>query len=85
MPARRDRLARHSIENEKLIAHTRELVAASLDALTRGIPDTFLGRKTQEAFPKEQTRNLEATDGSQSRHSRPKGDSPSTPKPPQRG
>ena len=36
-------------------ARMRELVAKSIEALKLPMPDTFLGRKTQEPFPKEDT------------------------------
>ena len=61
MPGRRNLLAKQALEIERHIARTRELVAESLDALRSGVPDTFLGRKTQEPFPKDQTRRGEAT------------------------
>jgi len=34
-------------------AATRELMAKSLEVLRTPQPDTFVGRKTQEPFPKE--------------------------------
>jgi hypothetical protein len=34
-------------------AATRELMAKSLEVLRLAQPDTFVGRKTQEPFPKE--------------------------------
>ena len=30
----------------------REIIKESLDVLKQGLPDTFLGRKTQAPFPK---------------------------------
>lgn len=54
MPDRRNRLAKLHLEHERLVAHTRELLAKSLEMLGTDAPDTFLGRKTQEPFPKEQ-------------------------------
>ena len=33
----------------------REIIAKSLEVLSTPVPDTFLGRKTQEPFPREDT------------------------------
>jgi hypothetical protein len=35
-----------------LIASTRQIVIAAMELLSRSVPDTFLGRKTHEPFPK---------------------------------
>ncbi|MBO4226659.1 hypothetical protein [Bradyrhizobium neotropicale] len=35
----------------KMIEHTRELLQKSFELLQQPMPDTFLGRKTQEPFP----------------------------------
>lgn len=40
-------------EIAKQNAATREVMAKSLEVLRLPAPDTFLGRKTQEPFPKE--------------------------------
>ena len=37
---------------------TRELIATSLAVLSTPLPGTFLGRKTQKPFPKEETQPL---------------------------
>ena len=34
-------------------AQMREIIAKALEVLRAPIPDTFLGRKTQEPFPRE--------------------------------
>jgi hypothetical protein len=40
------------------INQIRETYRISLELLRRPFPDTFLGRKTQEPFPKQDRRNL---------------------------
>jgi hypothetical protein len=39
----------------QLLARTRELVRQAAQQLRDPLPDTFLGRKTQEPFPREET------------------------------
>ncbi|MBR1160879.1 hypothetical protein [Bradyrhizobium elkanii] len=41
---------------EELVAQTHEVIQRSLKILRETSPDTFVGRKTQEPFPKEEIR-----------------------------
>ncbi|WP_024507314.1 hypothetical protein [Bradyrhizobium sp. ARR65] len=43
--------AKANLALNQLIAQTRELVREAAHLLREPIPDTFLGRKTQEPFP----------------------------------
>ena len=45
-------LACDIIEQNTLV---REVIAKTLEVLSTPVPDTFLGRKTQEPFPKDDT------------------------------
>ena len=50
-PILRTRTVASEIEEQNEII--RVIIAKCLDVLKVPLPDTFLGRKTQEAFPKE--------------------------------
>lgn len=39
---------------EQNTAHIREVIAKSREVLKEPLPDTFLGRKTNEPFPKQE-------------------------------
>jgi hypothetical protein len=47
---RRNYLANQTLEIERLVASTRELLAQSLEMLRRGTPDTFLGAERKSHF-----------------------------------
>ena len=53
--ARLDHSDRHDAGLSQALAKTRELVREASKLLCDQAPDTFLGRKTQDPFPAEQT------------------------------
>ncbi|MGX1353448.1 hypothetical protein AB7M49_007069 [Bradyrhizobium elkanii] len=62
-------MAVHRVHDEvvqivKQIAFVRELIARAAELLELPRPDTFLGRKTQEPFPQEESRYGEEKDHS---------------------
>lgn len=60
-PTDRARTLTSEIAQQNAIA--RELVAKCLEVLRASPPDTFLGRKTQEPFPKEELDLTQALPG----------------------